>query len=64
MLLKLRRKAISILAGKMPVCLNVSVLENGRANRTAEPSVGLAPSNDGFPQAVFIENVNFHRFEE
>ncbi len=64
MLLRLRRLLIDALAGQMPVCLNVTVLENGRANRSAEPSVGLAPSDDGTPQAVFTRNVHFHRFEE
>lgn len=64
MFLKLRRQLICALAGRMPVCLNVTVLENSRANRSAEPTVGLSPSDDGAPQAVFTRNVNFHRFEE
>ena len=64
MLLKLRRRMICALAGQMPVCLNVTVLENARANRSSEPSVGLSPSDDGIPQAVFTRNFRFHRFKE
>jgi len=64
MFLKLRRRLIYALAGQMPVCLNVTLLENARANRSAEPSAGLSPSDDGIPQAVFTRNVHFRQFEE
>ncbi len=64
MFIKLRRYLICALAGRMPVCLNVTVLENGRANRNTEESVGIGPSDDGFPQAVFTRNLHFHRFEK
>lgn len=64
MLLKLRKKLISALVGKMPICMNVTVLENSKMNKNSKPSVGLSPSDDGKPLAVFTRNVKFHRFEE